>query len=325
VARAALGRSPRDLDGGAWRDRAHRPRRRDRGLQQRTVNTGTVSGGNGNVSLSASVGTIVNHGDGTWSWSFPTNDGLPQSQTVTLTATDGNGGTNSTSFALVVNNLPPVISSVSNDGPVTAGGSASINVAATDPAAANDPLTYQFDCDNDNVFEVGPQASPGAACTFVNDGLFTVNVRVEDGDGGVATGSTVVQVNPENPDCSAAVASPGLLWPPNHKLVPIEISGITNPGGGPVTISVTSIFQDEPVQSPGSGNTAPDGAGVGTSTPSVRPEREGGGNGRVYHITFTATNATGGTCTGAVKVGVPKSQGHGAPIDGGPLYDSTLP
>jgi hypothetical protein len=292
---------------------------------QTAINTGTVSGGNGNaVSLAASVGTIVNHGDGTWSWSFPTNDGPPQSQTVTLTASDGNGAS-SASFALVVNNLPPVISSVSNNGPITAGGSASISVAATDPAGANDPLTYQFDCGNDNVFEVGPQASPVAACAFASAGLFTVDVRVADGDGGVANGSTLVRVNPENPDCSAAVASPGLLWPPNHKLVPIQISGITNPGGGPVTISVTSIFQDEPVRSPGSGNTAPDGAGVGTSTPSVRPEREGGGDGRVYHISFTATNATGGTCTGAVKVGVPKSQGHGAPIDGGPLYDSTLP
>lgn len=86
-----------------------------------------------------------------------------------------------------------------------------------------------------------------------------------------------------------------------------------------------SIFQDEPVKSPGSGNTAPDGAGIGTSTASVRPEREGGGDGRVYHISFTATSATGGACTGTVTVGVPKGQGHGAPVDGGPLYDSTIP
>ncbi|HEX7180935.1 MAG TPA: HYR domain-containing protein [Thermoanaerobaculia bacterium] len=288
---------------------------------QTATNTGTVSGGNGGpVSLAASVGTITNHGDGTWSWSFPTNDGPPQSQTVTITADDGSGGASSTSFALVVNNLPPVITSVSNNGPITVGGSATISVAATDPAGANDPLTYQLDCDNDSVFEVGPQASPDAACTFASTGLFTVNVRVADGDGGVATGSTVVRVNP---DCSTAVASSGLLWPPNHNLVPIQISGVTS--GGSVTISVTSIFQDEPVRSPGSGSTAPDGTGVGTSTPSVRAEREGGGNGRVYHIAFTGTDATDGTCTGAVTVGVPKSQGHGAPIDGGPLYDSTLP
>jgi|GEM_PF-5862033 len=128
------------------------------------------------------------------------------------------------------------------------------------------------------------------------------------------------------PDCSQAVASPNLLWPPNHKLVPIQISGVTNPAGGPVTISVTSIFQDEPVQSPGSGNTSPDATGVGTATPSVRAERDGGGDGRVYHIAFTATNGSGASCTGTVTVGVPHDQGHnGGPVDQGSLYDSTLP
>jgi CSLREA domain-containing protein len=124
----------------------------------------------------------------------------------------------------------------------------------------------------------------------------------------------------EAPDCSHATASPNLLWPPNHKFVPIEITGVTNPGGGPVTITVTSIFQDEPV------TDGPDGTGVGTSTASVRAERDGGGDGRVYHISFTATNASGGSCTGAVTVGVPHDQGpHGGPVDEGPLYDSTQP
>ena len=127
------------------------------------------------------------------------------------------------------------------------------------------------------------------------------------------------------PDCSQAAASPNLLWPPNHKLVPIQITGVADPGRGAVTLSVTSIFQDEPVHSPGSGNTGPDGTGVGTATPSVRAERDGGGDGRVYHITFTATDSGGASCTGVVTVGVPKSQGSGPPVDEGPLYDSTLP
>jgi CSLREA domain-containing protein len=128
------------------------------------------------------------------------------------------------------------------------------------------------------------------------------------------------------PNCSNAVASPNLLWPPNHRFVPIQISGVTNPAGGALTISVTSIFQDEPVNSPGSGNTSPDATGVGTATPSVRAERDGGGDGRVYHITFTATNGNGASCTGSVTVGVPHDQGHnGGPVDQGSLYDSTLP
>ena len=79
----------------------------------------------------------------------------------------------------------------------------------------------------------------------------------------------------------------------------------------------------------GSGNTGPDGSGVGTSTAFVRAERVGNpktpGNGRVYHITFEATDAAGGSCTKTVKVGVPHDQGGKAtPIDGGPLFDSTI-
>ncbi len=76
------------------------------------------------------------------------------------------------------------------------------------------------------------------------------------------------------------------------------------------------------------GNTAIDGAGVGTSRASVRAERTGDrkhpGNGRVYHIRFTASDGTA-SCSGDVTVGVPHDQGHGPAIDDGPIYDSTVP
>jgi hypothetical protein len=141
-------------------------------------------------------------------------------------------------------------------------------------------------------------------------------VQVTDGEGGVTTGSTVVTVTP---NCTNAAANPNLLWPPNNKLVPIQIAGVTSAGGGAVGLSVTSIFQDEPVEH------GPDATGVGTATPSVRAQRDGGGDGRVYHISFTATT-NGASCTGSVTVGVPHDQGqHSTPIDEGSLYDSTLP
>ncbi len=120
-------------------------------------------------------------------------------------------------------------------------------------------------------------------------------------------------------DCSHATASPNLLWPPNNKFVAIQISGIPDPGGPAAAITVTSIFQDEPV------TKGPDATGVGTSTPSVRAQRDGGGDGRVYHLFFTAS-ANGGSCMGAVTVGVPHDQGpNGGPVDEGPLFDSTQP
>ncbi len=132
------------------------------------------------------------------------------------------------------------------------------------------------------------------------------------------------------PDCTNAAPSQSELWPPNHQFVPITITGVTDPEGDPITITIDSIFQDEPVTGTGqgAGNTSPDGQGVGTSTAEVRAERNGNrqtpGNGRVYHITFTASDGQGGTCTATVTVCVPHDQrpGHVC-IDEGPLFDST--
>lgn len=127
-------------------------------------------------------------------------------------------------------------------------------------------------------------------------------------------------------DCSDAVASPGLLWPPNHQLVPISVLDVIDPNSGAVTITVTDVFQDEPVNGSGDGDTSPDATGVGTTNAAVRSERAGNGDGRVYHISFSATSSNGGSCTGEVTVGVPKSQGKkGGPVDGGALHDSTQP
>ena len=50
-------------------------------------------------------------------------------------------------------------------------------------------------------------------------------------------------------------------------------------------------MQDEPVNGLGDGDTAPDASGIGTSTVQIRSERADNGDGRVYHISFTATDS----------------------------------
>ncbi len=79
------------------------------------------------------------------------------------------------------------------------------------------------------------------------------------------------------------------------------------------------------VKSTMSGKTSPD-AMIQARAASVRAERSGSGNGRVYHIAITADDGHGGTCTGVVTVGVPHSKKKGmTAIDDGQLYDSTIP
>jgi hypothetical protein len=126
------------------------------------------------------------------------------------------------------------------------------------------------------------------------------------------------------PVCSGAYASQDTIWPPNHKFVAIEVLGVYDPDGGPVSIVIDSIFQDEPVNELGDGNTSPDGRGIDTSKAGVRAERAGPGNGRVYHIEFTAYDVCDDSCPGKIIVGVPHDK-KDLPIDEGPLYDSTVP
>jgi hypothetical protein len=131
-----------------------------------------------------------------------------------------------------------------------------------------------------------------------------------------------------HPDCSNAVASMDVVWPPNHHFVPITVEGVTDPDGDPVTITIDGIFQDEPLDSLGDGSHVPDGMGVGTDTAHVRAERAGTkevpGDGRVYHIFYTASDGRGGDCDGEITVCVPHDRGQGINcVDSGVYYDST--
>lgn len=81
--------------------------------------------------------------------------------------------------------------------------------------------------------------------------------------------------------------------------------------------------QDEPVDAQGDGSFSQDGEGVGTDTANVRAERAGTGNGRVYHVDFTADDGNGNFCSSTVQVDVPRSLKHG-PVNDGPIFDSTV-
>jgi hypothetical protein len=119
------------------------------------------------------------------------------------------------------------------------------------------------------------------------------------------------------PDCTAAFASPATLSPPDGRLVPISIRNVTDSEGDPVAITVTGVRQDEPLQ--GTANAF----GIGTPNVSIRADRDGKGDGRVYHLSFTASDPQGASCTGTVTVCVPHDQGRGSTCgDGGGVFDS---
>jgi hypothetical protein len=137
------------------------------------------------------------------------------------------------------------------------------------------------------------------------------------------TGTLTLLESNSPPVCETAVANPLTIWPPNGNFILINIIGVADPDEDPVSLTVTGIYQDEPV---GSVPQAPDGGVLPDGTPKVRAERDGNGDGRVYHIFFTANDGVGGSCSGFVRVAVVHDQGTDIDlIDGGPLYDSTQP
>lgn len=128
--------------------------------------------------------------------------------TIQISVTDDEGGNDQTSSAHTVDNVPPTISDVSNDGPIEESETATVTVTASDPAGVNDPLSYRFDCNDDEIYEIGPQAANSAGCFFAEVGIYTVNVEVSDDDGGATTDNTEVIVGNIAPLVDAPAVDP---------------------------------------------------------------------------------------------------------------------
>jgi hypothetical protein len=166
-------------------------------------------------------------------------------------------------------------------------------LGSVDPGG--DVLFYSWDF-GDGSSGTGAQPTH----VYATNGQYSAVLSVTDG---VLSDSAVTTVTISSPlNCSHATAVPALLWPPNHQLVPVMISGIAQPGGQPVSINITRVTQNEP-------STGGDVIILQGGAAALRAERAGRGNGRVYTIWFTAT-AGGTTCDGSVEVCVPHDETH---------------
>jgi predicted outer membrane repeat protein len=147
------------------------------------------------------------------------------------------------------------------------------------------------------------QPTSGGQSTFTAlypDGPTQVIVVVNDGQSAPVTQSTVVTVRDTTaPVITSLSATPNILSPPNHKMVPIAISAaatdICDPNPQSKIISVTS-------NEPGAGQYQI----TGNLTLNVQSDRNGGGNGRIYTIMVEARDVSGNASAKSVTVTVPK-------------------
>ena len=147
--------------------------------------------GSPKVTGDPSVAGIVTH-------RFPDNGTF----NVTLEVLDNASpiaGQDTASAAITVDNVAPNISSVTaTDQTVDEGTPTTIAVTATDVVADTTAgLGYLFDCDDNGTFEpVGTGATANShQCSFPDDSVHKINVRVRDKDGGETDQSIEVTVN----------------------------------------------------------------------------------------------------------------------------------
>ncbi len=189
----------------------------------------------------------------------------------------------------------------------------------------SDTLTYAWTQTGGPAITLagGATATPSFTAPFVSAGGADLEfeVTVDDGYGGTATDTVVIHVQNSNdpPLASAAQPTVACLWPPNHQMVAVGITGVSDPDNN-ATITITGVTQDEPTNGLGDGDTAID-AVIDGGTVLLRAERSGKGDGRVYRISFTASDLEG-SASGTVKVCVPHSPKKPA-IDSLSIFDST--
>jgi hypothetical protein len=224
---------------------------------------------------------------------------------------------------ITVINLAPSIDvlSLSND-IVFAGELVTLTGQWSDPCADYAYVTVNWDDGTDEDVDPDNEGNFIFTHAYVYSGSYEIEVCVSDGDDEICQDINVIVEY----DCSVAEPSISKIWPPNHKMVGIEIMGVTDGNGDPLHITIIDITQDETLNAKGNGNITPGGDGIGTDTAQVRAERSGSGNGRVYEISFNASDVQGGECEGSITVCVPHDQRPDLEcVDDGQTHHSTIP
>ncbi|MBI4763905.1 MAG: hypothetical protein HY787_04790 [Deltaproteobacteria bacterium] len=144
-------------------------------------------------------------------------------------------------------------------------------------------------------------------------GVHTLTLRVNDGINPPVSGSITVEIIDTFAPILAPVADKAILWPPNHKMVPVTIfANASDDSGGPVTLSV-SVASNELQEGLGDGNTPQDWTtpinNNGIITLQLRAERSGKGSGRIYTVTIVATDWAGNASIAKVDILVPHDKG----------------
>jgi hypothetical protein len=232
--------------------------------------------------------------------------------TRTYTATDAAGNTDSEAQTItVIDNTPPVIT-------LNGANPQYVECHTSYPelgATANDNCTASF------------AATPSGTVDVNTVGTYTITYNATDAAGNAATPvtRTVIVQDTIAPTITLNSYAPS-MWPPNHNYTTFQLTQFVTGAGdscdtdlGLNDVVIEKVTSDEPENGNGDGNTTNDIViAANCKSVQLRSERGGGGDGRVYTITFKVSDGFNTTRVTA-KVVVPKNSG-GTAVDSGVQY-----
>jgi hypothetical protein len=267
-----------------------------------------------------------------------------------LTVKDPNGATGTDEIDVIVTNIDHApLANAGGNLTVTEGATVTLNgSASSDPDGESLTFAWVQIAGPNVVLEDADTAWPSFTAPIVDLAGATLKFKLNVSDGFNPASSDIATISVSNahslPDVSHARPSVPVLWPPNHRMVPVSILGIVDPSGT-TKVTITRVVQDEALcdsnekrdtrkqlrqgdretddNKHGNDNDRDEIDAIinADGTVLLRAERDGHGDGRVYRINFTATNVEG-TVAGVVKVIVPHSQSSAKVKDSGCKYES---
>ncbi len=173
----------------------------------------------------------------------------------------------------------------------------------------NSDVTVRFTC--------GDSGSGLASCTadqIVNtDGANQAVTGTATDNAGNSTSTTFTVKLDKTPPTVTCSATPNRLWPPNHKLIDIQVTvtavdALSGPAGFTL-LSVTSNEADSGLDAEDLPNDIQNFVtGTADTAGQVRAERSETGTGRLYTLTYEGKDVAGNTAHCTTTVRVPKTQ-----------------
>lgn len=250
------------------------------------------------------AGSFVVSGDGTHSVDYYSTDVAGNEEAME-------------SIEIKIDTLPPITSHELSGVEGNAGWWVS-DVTVTLSAADDTNLTTEVSGVDLTKYRINGGEWTVYSAPFVihEDGVHVVDFYSVDVTGNEEeTNSIEIKVDQTPPEITTLAVAPEVLWPPNHELVEVSITVAAEDTVDPSpTIELVGVESNEPDDGRGDGHTTDDiqGAEIGTLDTSVllRAERGGGGTGRIYTITYRATDEAGNSSEQSVSVTVPHDMGN---------------